>query len=110
MSDKSQSRAHLRGAKPALVERADVEPLRAHIAELESRLSRLESEYRDQLDENESLGRVLDADDKLAAATAEAKRFREQVRLLQERINGLIGECDQAVRMVKSLQRKLAAS
>lgn len=80
----------------------------SRIAELEARNAELESEYREVLAENESLSRVLSANDQVAAALAEAKRFREQARLLNERIAGLIGERNQAVRTVRSLQRKAA--
>jgi len=56
---------------------------------------------KELLAENESLGTVDEADDKLAAALAEAKKFREQVRLLTERINGLVNAEAQHIKSIK---------
>jgi len=60
-------------------------------------------------EELESLRRVADADDRVAAALAEAKRYREMNRMLTERINGLLNERNEQIRMIKALQRKLQA-
>jgi hypothetical protein len=56
--------------------------------------------------ENESMTRVLDANDQVIAALAEAKRYREQNRILEERIRGLMNEKNGAIRAAKSWQRK----
>jgi hypothetical protein len=61
---------------------------------------------RDALQDNQSMARVFEADDRLVAALAEAARFREQARVLQERVNGLIGEKNEAVRAAKAWKRK----
>jgi len=60
-------------------------------------------------EELESMQRVIDADDKTAAAMAEAKRYREENRILKERVNGLMNEKNEAVRLAKSMRRKLDA-
>jgi len=52
------------------------------------------------------MARVFDANDQLAAAVAEAKRYREQARSLQERIDGLMREKAEAVRSAKSWKAK----
>ena len=40
---------------------------------------------------------------------AEIKRYREQVRVLESRINGLMGEKNAAIRAAKTWQRKAQA-
>ena len=55
------------------------------------------------------MGRVFEADDRLAAAMAEVARLTEQNRVLQTRINGLINEKDAAVKSAKAFKRKLEA-
>ena len=61
---------------------------------------------KELLAENESMGKIIDADDKLKVALAEAKKFREQVRILDERVRGLQNECNEAKRAAKSWQAK----
>lgn len=58
------------------------------------------------LDDNESMARVFDADDKLVAAVFEAARYREQNRILEERIRGLLNEKNEAIRMAKIWKRR----
>lgn len=53
-----------------------------------------------------SYARVDEADDQIAAALAEAKRFREVNRVLEERIRGLMNEKNEYVRLTKSWKAK----
>jgi hypothetical protein len=64
---------------------------------------------REQEEELASLRRIAESDDKLKAAMAEVKRFREENRILKERINSLMNEKLAAVRAAKSWQRKAEA-
>lgn len=57
--------------------------------------------------ENDSMGAIFDADDKLAAATKEITKLRAQIRTLTERNNGLMGENSELKRLLKAAQRKL---
>lgn len=81
--------------------------LESEIAILREQVSELSAQAAETLADNESMAKVFEADDKVAAALAEAKKFREMNRLLEERIRGLQGEKNEAVRMVKSYKAKL---
>ncbi len=70
------------------------------------RLDELQANLKEAIDDNASMARVFESDDKLAAALAEAKRYREQARILETRISGLMNEKNEAVRAAKSWQNK----
>lgn len=65
---------------------------------------------RDQEEELASLRRIAESDDKLKAALAEVNRFREENRVLKERVNSLLNEKNAAIRAAKSWQRKAEAA
>ncbi|MFK5283532.1 hypothetical protein ACI3PL_28555, partial [Lacticaseibacillus paracasei] len=65
---------------------------------------------KELLEDNESMAKVFDANDKLAAAMAEAKKFREMNRVLEERVRGLQAECSAAKAAAKSWQRRFEQS
>jgi hypothetical protein len=77
----------------------DADELREQINEL---LAMVEETRAD----NESMARVFEADDKLAAALAEAKRYREQLRIVESRVTGLTNEKNEAIRQAKMWQRR----
>ena len=85
--------------EPSEPVQSDLEMLRDHIAELTATAKEL-------LEENNSMGAVMDADDKLAALSAENKKIRELNRVLNERIQGLQGECNEAKRAAKMWRAK----
>lgn len=104
-----------KGEKPAPVKTPNkaTQPatdLAAENAELRERIAEMALQLEDTLEENASLARVGDADEKVAAALAEAKRYREQVRILQARVDGLMNEKNAMVRSAKSWQRKAEAA
>ncbi|WP_225783357.1 ParB N-terminal domain-containing protein [Xenophilus sp. Marseille-Q4582] len=57
--------------------------------------------------DREALDKLMESDDKLAAAYAEIKRLNAVNAALESRLQGLMNEKNEAIRMVKSLQRKL---
>lgn len=87
------------------VVQADAAPA-GEVEELRDQLSEISRNLQDTISDNESMARVFEADDKLAAALNEAKRYREQNRVLEERIRGLMNEKNEAIRLAKSWQRK----
>jgi flagellar biosynthesis/type III secretory pathway chaperone len=84
----------------------EIDRLIAENDELKERLGEISSMLEELQAENESMTRVLDANDQVTAALAEAKRYREQNRILEERIRGLMNEKNGAIRAAKSWQRK----
>jgi len=70
------------------------------------RLAELEANLKELIADNESMARAFEAGDQVAAALDEAKRFREQNRILEERIRGLMNEKNEAIRAAKSWKRK----
>lgn len=72
----------------------------------QDRLDELRSNLQEALDDNNSMARVFEANDKLVAALDEAKRYREQNRILESRIAGLMNEKNEAIRAAKSWQNK----
>ena len=54
-----------------------------------------------------ALQRLLEADDKLAFAMAEVKRLNALNAQLQQRVNGLMNEKNEAIRECKAAQRRL---
>jgi hypothetical protein len=77
------------------------------LADLREQLAELQSSHAETIADNESMGKVFDSNDQLAAAMTEVKRLREMNRVLEERIRGQQNKENELIRMVKSLQRKL---
>ena len=82
----------------------------ATIAAQADRIEELTSTARELLDENTAMAKVVDADDKLAAAMAENKQLRAEVATLRERVNGLMNEKNAAVRAASGRKRKAEAN
>lgn len=99
-------------AKPAKQEEspepvaATDDPRDKEIAVLREQLSELTSNLDSAVKDIESMARVFEANDQLAAALAEAKRYREQVRIADERIRGLMGEKNTALSQAKMWMRR----
>ena len=64
------------------------------------------AEMQEQADQ-EAFNKLLLADDKLAAAYAEIKRLNAVNAVLESRMQGLMNEKAEAIRLCKSLQRRL---
>lgn len=94
-------------AKPTVIDsecqRVSEQP---ELEELRDRYDEMASSFRETLTENESMGRVFDSDDKVLAALAEAKRFREMNSTLNARVTGLMNELSECKRLLKGAQRR----
>lgn len=82
------------------------DPRDKEIAVLREQLSELTSNLDSAVKDIESMARVFEANDQLAAALAEAKRYREQARIADERIRGLMGEKNTALSQAKMWMRR----
>lgn len=67
------------------------------------------AELQEQADQ-EAFNKLLLADDKLASAYEEIKRLNAVNAVLEVRFQGVMNQCAEQVRMIKSLQRKLDAA
>lgn len=96
------------GALKGKARTSDDEPQqeRAIDAENVPQAADLARELAEAVADNESMSRVFEANDQVAAAMAEAKRFREENRVLNERIHGLQNEVNAARRQAKYWQRR----
>lgn len=77
-------------------------------AELREKLAELTQNLEEALADNESMAKVFEADDKLAAAMNVIKQRDAQISVLTERVNGLMNEKNAAIRQLKAAQKKLA--
>lgn len=103
-------------AKPATqsVAPAADDPHDMQIRALEAQIADYKEALEAELAENDRIGTVLDADDRVSEAmavnkelAAENKRLNAMVAHLCERINGLVGESTQQVRRIKAMQAKM---
>jgi len=70
------------------------------------RLDELAANLKGAVEDNESMGRVFEANDQVAAAIAEATKFREMNRVLESRVTGLMNQLAEVKRLLKSAQRR----
>lgn len=92
-----------RGEQPKLPGKAKPEPEPEDYGPSDEEIRDAQKEEADEL---ASLRRVAESDDQIAAALAEAKRFRELNRILESRIRGLMNEKSEAISQAKHWQRK----
>ena len=75
--------------------------MRAELDAANDALKELTQNLKSTVDDNTAMAAVFEADDKLVEALAQNQRLRAEVSGLRERVNGLMGEKNEAVRMVK---------
>lgn len=78
-----------------------LQALQAQLDEANEALQELTQNLQATVDDNNSMAKVFEADDKLAEALKQNKQLRAEVSTLRERVNGLMGEKNEAIRMVK---------
>ena len=71
-------------------------------ADLRERLAEMAADLKSTVEENESLVKAFEADDKLSEQVAENRKLRELNRVLEERIRGLQNERNVAIRAAKA--------
>lgn len=108
-ADERQAALEAPTPKPLRLKAADpeeIQKLRARIAELENQVHELATTLEASEDDNQSMARVLEADDKVKAALDEAKRFREHARVIEERNKGLMTQNAELTKSAKGWMRK----
>lgn len=92
-------------ASPQLeVSKAEVEPEPERAGTDEDEIYSLMQDMQGEL---EQLRKIVEADDRLKAANDEITRLKAVERVLQSRINGLMGEKDAAIKQAKTYQRQV---
>jgi len=98
-------KAIAKAARPAKPDELDA--LRAEVADLREKNDMLAMEAESLQAENTAMAKLLEADDRVNAAMAEAKKHRELAAQLQVRLNGMMNEKSELIRTNKALRRKL---
>lgn len=83
----------------------DIEPHEYDSAPSAEECAAAEKEHNEEI---ESMRRICDSDDKIATVLLESKRYREQLRIIESRNNGLMGELAAAKKKIAMLERKIA--
>lgn len=107
--EKAGERAIRKAAPEPVVAAPDpgeAESLRAQVSELQERIAELGELAEELREDRDSMARVFEANDQVVAALAEAKRYREQVRILEARVRGQASECAQAKQAAKTWKAK----
>lgn len=84
--------------------------LRQRVADLEAQLTELGANLKEAIADNESMAALFEADDKLAEANRQLVQQRAEIRVLRERVNGLMNEKNAAVRAANSWKKKAGAN
>lgn len=87
-------------------ELSEIDKLKVRIAELEEHLSEMADNMEDDQERLAIFERISESGDDVAGALKEVERYREQDRIAQERINGLMNEKNEAIRAAKRWKRK----
>jgi hypothetical protein len=85
---------------------AHLEPVYSETQELHDLLNEQFSVNKSISDDNKSLVKIFEADDKLSQAVAELTQVKALNRMLNERINGLMSEANAAKKQAKYWQNK----
>jgi hypothetical protein len=85
---------------------AELAVLREENATLRAELDALKASFAETLADNESMGRVIDADDKLKAAMDEVKRLGAVAESAERTLRAKSGEFAEAIRTVKYWQNR----
>jgi hypothetical protein len=93
--------------KAAPVVAPDTAEFQATIDDLRQRNAELAKTCEELLAENEALSKVIDAEDRIVEALAQAKAAREREAVLQSRLDGMMHERNANIKHIKALQRQL---
>ncbi len=95
--------------KPALVTEDRAAEILAENEALRESNAELAKNAAEAIAENDSMGAIFDADDKLSAAVAEIARQKAEIKSLRESLNGKMNECAELNRLLRACIRKREA-
>lgn len=95
-----------RKPKPAMVSEERAAEILAENAELREQMEAVTRDAQETLADNESMAKIFESDDKLAAAMAEIERLRAEINALKWQLNGAINKGNEAIKTAKAYQRK----
>ena len=84
----------------------EVAELRRQLAEKDEQIDSLAASLEEAITDNEVMGRVFDADDRLAAATTEIFRLNALVQVFESRLTGQTNELNEAKLLAKQWTRR----
>ena len=93
--------------KPKLLTEEESALILAENARLQDVAETLAKDAGEAIADNESMAKIFEADDQLAAALQENEKLRAEVRVLRERLNGKMNECAQLNRLLTRANRRL---
>jgi len=94
-----------KAAKPTQAPVVDTKG-QSELEELREQIAEMAVSLKEAIADNESMGRVFDADDKLAAATAEIKRLTALVGVIETRLTGQTNELNEAKHLAQQWKRR----
>ena len=101
----SQTKPASQPSAPVVIEQVEPEQEFEDCAPTEDEIS---ASLKAEADQIEYIKKLLESDDPLAQALFDVKRYKEAARIARERLNGIMNEKNELIRLIKSLQAKLA--
>lgn len=95
--------------KPKLLTEEESALILAENARLQEVAETLAKDAGEAIADNESMAKIFESDDQLAAALQENDKLRAEVRMLRERFNGKMNECAELNRLLNKANRRLAS-
>ena len=87
--------------KPKMLSEEESARILSDNARLQEIAETLAADAREATEDNESLTKIFESDDKLAAAMKEIERQKAEIRTLRERLNGKMAECVEINRLLR---------
>jgi ParB-like chromosome segregation protein Spo0J len=85
---------------------SETDELRRLLAEKDEQIDTLAASLKEAIADNECMGKVFDADDRLAATTAEISRLNALVQVIESRFTAQTNELNEAKRLAQQWRRR----
>jgi uncharacterized small protein (DUF1192 family) len=108
-ASEEEHKQHIRALRDAAESQARIQELTAEVANLKEHLAEMADSLRAATEDNESMERIILADDRLTALMDEVKRFKEQARVSMARVRGITSELNDAKHYARLWKKKFDA-